>query len=153
MPGTAVTAVPHVSIRWRYESGDGSAGLRGRKGEGGGVRFRRLLLTGHLAAIISKPSDLTRKRRPKLARLRWPHRDGRLSTRRVSCQVKRISPIFSFIAGLIKLVAPLFNCGTIAYINLTSITLGRFSLFDSLLFRSKTSRKRLMQRRMRKRKF
>jgi len=26
VPGTAVTAVPHVSIRWRYESGDGGAG-------------------------------------------------------------------------------------------------------------------------------
>lgn len=26
VPGTVVTAVPHVSIRWRYESGDGGAG-------------------------------------------------------------------------------------------------------------------------------
>lgn len=69
VPGTAVTAVPHVSIRWRYESGDGGAGCGASRGKKGvSVRFRRLLLTGHLAAIISQPSDLTRKRRQ--ARLR-----------------------------------------------------------------------------------
>lgn len=53
--GTAVTGWPHVSIRWRYD-GDGlRRGLRGREGETVSVRFRRLLLTGHLAAIISSP--------------------------------------------------------------------------------------------------
>lgn len=52
--GTAVTvALPHVSIRWHYECGGSRQGIVGLRGRMVSVRFRRLLLTGHLAAIIS----------------------------------------------------------------------------------------------------